>query len=91
VTLPLWRPSQVDVGAPGFLSKPDGRFETLFNALNPRGLRRHLPARWTTFQCCLVTARLFRVISDRTSVMPRNKAFIMSTGCFLWGMYFHSE
>jgi hypothetical protein len=32
VTLPLWH---VDVAAVGFLSKPDGCFETSFNALNP--------------------------------------------------------
>ena len=35
MTLPLWRPSHVELGAVGFLSKPDGRFETLFNAFNP--------------------------------------------------------
>jgi len=35
LTLPLWRPSHVEVGAVGFLSKPDGHFETLFNAFEP--------------------------------------------------------
>jgi len=35
VTLPLWQPSHVELGTVGFLSKPDGRFETLFNAFNP--------------------------------------------------------
>lgn len=35
LTLPLWRPSHVELGAVGFLSKPEGRFETLFNAFNP--------------------------------------------------------
>ncbi|KAH9061867.1 hypothetical protein EDB87DRAFT_1716172 [Lactarius vividus] len=35
LTLPLWRPSNVELGAVGFLSKPDGRFETLFNAFEP--------------------------------------------------------
>ncbi|KAI9457475.1 hypothetical protein BJY52DRAFT_1223837 [Lactarius psammicola] len=35
LTLPLWRPSHVELGAVGFLSKPDGRFETLFNAFEP--------------------------------------------------------
>ncbi|KAI9433101.1 hypothetical protein F5148DRAFT_1269391 [Russula earlei] len=35
LTLPLWQPSHVELGAVGFLSKPDGRFETLFNAFNP--------------------------------------------------------
>ena len=35
VTLPLWDPSPVEVGAVGFLSKPRGRFVTLFNALTP--------------------------------------------------------
>ncbi|KAI9434573.1 hypothetical protein H4582DRAFT_1818451 [Lactarius indigo] len=35
LTLPLWRPSPVELGAVGFLSKPDGRFETLFNAFKP--------------------------------------------------------
>jgi hypothetical protein len=35
VMLPLWRPSHVEVGAVSFLSKSDGRFETLYNAFNP--------------------------------------------------------
>lgn len=35
MTLPLWRPSHVELGAVGFLSKPEGRFKTLFNAFNP--------------------------------------------------------
>lgn len=35
LTLPLWQPSHVELGAVGFLSKPEGRFETLFNAFNP--------------------------------------------------------
>jgi len=35
VTLPLWRPSHVELGAVGFLSKPHGRFEALFNAFDP--------------------------------------------------------
>ena len=35
VTLPLWKPSRIELGAVGFLSKPEGRFETLFNAFNP--------------------------------------------------------
>ena len=35
VTLPLWDPSPVEVGAVGFLSKPQGHFVTLFNALIP--------------------------------------------------------
>ena len=35
VTLPLWKPSHVELGAVGFLSKPEGHFETLFNAFNP--------------------------------------------------------
>lgn len=35
VTLPLWDPSPVQVGAVGYLSKPQGRFVTLFNALTP--------------------------------------------------------
>jgi hypothetical protein len=35
VTLPLWDPSPVEVGAVGYLSKPQGDFVTLFNALIP--------------------------------------------------------
>lgn len=35
VTLPLWTPGPVRVGAVGFLEKPAGRFVTLFNALDP--------------------------------------------------------
>lgn len=41
VTLPLWDPSPVDVGAVGYLSKPEGRFITLFNALRPREETKH--------------------------------------------------
>ena len=35
VTLPLWDPSPVEVGAVGYLSKPRGHFVTLFNAFAP--------------------------------------------------------
>jgi hypothetical protein len=51
---------------------------------------RHLTARRTSFRCCLVPARFFRVTSDRTSVMPRNMALIVSRRCSLRGTYFHS-
>jgi len=36
VTLPLWDPSPVELGAVGYLSKPQGQFITLFNANNLR-------------------------------------------------------
>jgi abelson tyrosine-protein kinase 1 len=36
VILPLWDPSPVDLGAVGYLSKPRGRFITLFNAFSPQ-------------------------------------------------------
>ncbi|KIJ58311.1 hypothetical protein HYDPIDRAFT_90991 [Hydnomerulius pinastri MD-312] len=35
LTLPLWSPTRVSLGAVGYLSKPKGEFITLFNALNP--------------------------------------------------------
>ncbi|KAH7920215.1 hypothetical protein BV22DRAFT_1098519 [Leucogyrophana mollusca] len=35
LTLPLWSPSHVSLGAVGYLSKPKGEFITLFNALDP--------------------------------------------------------
>jgi hypothetical protein len=35
VTLPLWSPTPVYLGAVGYLSKPEGRFITLFNAYDP--------------------------------------------------------
>ncbi|KAJ6526803.1 hypothetical protein B0H19DRAFT_1243493 [Mycena capillaripes] len=35
VTLPLWAPSHVEVGAVGYLSTPDGAFRTLFNCRHP--------------------------------------------------------
>lgn len=35
VVLPLWSPSDVRLGAVGFLSKPKGEFITLFNAYSP--------------------------------------------------------
>jgi hypothetical protein len=36
VTLPLWSPSHVELGAVGYLSKPAGQFITLFNAMHPQ-------------------------------------------------------
>ncbi|KDQ11798.1 hypothetical protein BOTBODRAFT_35049 [Botryobasidium botryosum FD-172 SS1] len=33
--LPLWQPSEVKLGAVGYLQKPHGRFVTLFNAFEP--------------------------------------------------------
>lgn len=35
MTLPLWSPSPVALGAVGYLSKPTGAFVTLFNSLKP--------------------------------------------------------
>ncbi|KAK2463882.1 hypothetical protein APHAL10511_004054 [Amanita phalloides] len=35
LTLPLWQPTHVKLGAVGYLSKPDGRFVTLFNSFTP--------------------------------------------------------
>ncbi|THU90560.1 hypothetical protein K435DRAFT_968632 [Dendrothele bispora CBS 962.96] len=35
LTLPLWSPSPVELGAVGYLSKPRGSFVTLFNAFIP--------------------------------------------------------
>ncbi|KDQ23602.1 hypothetical protein PLEOSDRAFT_1078986 [Pleurotus ostreatus PC15] len=35
LTLPLWTPSPVALGAVGYLRKPQGSFVTLFNAVNP--------------------------------------------------------
>jgi hypothetical protein len=36
VTLPLWSPSHVELGAVGYLSAPKGEFITLFNAMKPQ-------------------------------------------------------
>ncbi|KAF9481061.1 hypothetical protein BDN70DRAFT_876798 [Pholiota conissans] len=33
--LPLWHPTPVEIGAVGYLAKPEGTFVTFFNALNP--------------------------------------------------------
>ncbi len=35
VSLALWEPVEVEIGAVGYLSKPSGSFVTLFNAINP--------------------------------------------------------
>ncbi|KAK0432782.1 hypothetical protein EV421DRAFT_1457902 [Armillaria borealis] len=35
LTLPLWTPSHVYLGAVGYLQKPEGAFVTLFNCVNP--------------------------------------------------------
>ena len=48
VMLPLWDPSPIVLGAVGYLSKPRGRFITLFNAFSPEksndGMVRSLPS-----------------------------------------------
>jgi abelson tyrosine-protein kinase 1 len=48
VTLPLWTPSQVALGAVGYLSKPGGEFVTLFNSFDPAkssdGVARNMPS-----------------------------------------------
>lgn len=35
MTLPLWTPTRIELGAVGYLSKPMGEFITLFNAIDP--------------------------------------------------------
>ncbi|KAF7291313.1 hypothetical protein MIND_01275600 [Mycena indigotica] len=35
VTLPLWTPSRVELGAVGYLKRPEGVFMTLFNSADP--------------------------------------------------------
>ncbi|KAG6877678.1 hypothetical protein C0992_009504 [Termitomyces sp. T32_za158] len=35
LTLPLWEPSSVKLGAVGYLLKPEGKFITLFNSFSP--------------------------------------------------------
>ena len=35
MTLPLWNPTPVQLGAVGYLSKPSGTFVTLFNSFDP--------------------------------------------------------
>ncbi|TFY60519.1 hypothetical protein EVJ58_g5101 [Rhodofomes roseus] len=35
LSLPLWTPTQVPLGSVGYLSKPEGKFITLFNAFKP--------------------------------------------------------
>jgi hypothetical protein len=37
LTLPLWTPSPVGLGAVGYLHKPSGMFVTLFSSFNPAG------------------------------------------------------
>ncbi|KAI9457372.1 hypothetical protein HD554DRAFT_2225096 [Boletus coccyginus] len=48
LTLPLWFPTRVELGAVGYLSKPKGEFITLFNAIDPlqssEELLRRLPS-----------------------------------------------
>jgi abelson tyrosine-protein kinase 1 len=48
VILPLWNPCPIDLGAVGYLSEPEGRFITLFNAFSPQnsdhGMVRNLPS-----------------------------------------------
>ncbi|KAJ6500147.1 hypothetical protein C8R47DRAFT_284025 [Mycena vitilis] len=48
LTLPLWSPSPVSLGAVGYLSKPSGAFVTIFNCFTPeksaKGLLKSLPS-----------------------------------------------
>ncbi|KAJ7091133.1 hypothetical protein C8R44DRAFT_412775 [Mycena epipterygia] len=48
LTLPLWSPSPVSLGAVGYLSKPSGAFVTIFNCFTPeksaKGLLKTLPS-----------------------------------------------
>ncbi|KAA1466979.1 hypothetical protein DENSPDRAFT_63475 [Dentipellis sp. KUC8613] len=48
LTLPLWSPSPVALGAVGYLSKPGGSFTTLFNCFDPTktgdGMAGNLPS-----------------------------------------------
>jgi hypothetical protein len=48
VTLPLWTPTPVDLGAVGYLAKPSGMFVTLFDAFHPdnssNGTVRNMPS-----------------------------------------------
>jgi len=48
VTLPLWTPCAISLGAVGYLSKPSGEFVTLFNAFDPfkssGGVARGMPS-----------------------------------------------
>ncbi|KAJ7163568.1 hypothetical protein C8R43DRAFT_285859 [Mycena crocata] len=48
LTLPLWSPSPVSLGAVGYLSKPSGAFVTIFNCFTPEksatGLLKSLPS-----------------------------------------------
>lgn len=48
VTLPLWTPTSVALGAVGYLSKPSGEFIILFNSFDPAkssdGVARNLPS-----------------------------------------------
>ncbi|RDB18261.1 Dual specificity protein kinase splA [Hypsizygus marmoreus] len=41
LTLPLWSPSHVALGAVGYLSKPTGSFVTLFNSFKPEKSTEH--------------------------------------------------
>ncbi|KAJ7191743.1 hypothetical protein GGX14DRAFT_33026 [Mycena pura] len=41
VSLPLWTPSPVEVGAVGYLAKPEGAFRTLFNSRDPPSALGH--------------------------------------------------
>ncbi|KAK7005721.1 kinase domain-containing protein [Favolaschia claudopus] len=48
LTLPLWSPSPVSLGAVGYLSKPSGAFVTIFNCLTPEksatGVLKSMPS-----------------------------------------------
>jgi len=48
LTLPLWSPSPVSLGAVGYLSKPSGAFVTIFNCFTPeksaKGVLKTLPS-----------------------------------------------
>ncbi|OBZ74270.1 hypothetical protein A0H81_05040 [Grifola frondosa] len=77
LTLPLWTPSQVALGAVGYHSKPSGQFVTLFNSFDPAktsaGMTGDLPS---LYGYGLVSKGNQR--QDRRTVTQRGKDMIQS-------------
>lgn len=78
VVLPLWSPTQVSLGAIGYLQKPEGTFVTLFNAINPELASEFPDGLATVWGFGKVTAQSQRV-ETRTATQ---KGFDILAGMF---------
>ena len=77
VTLPLWTPSPIALGAVGYYSKMTGEFITLFNSFKPGetsdGMARNIPSLYGYGRVSTGSQR-----QDKRNVAQRGMAVIQS-------------